>query len=183
MQIAELEYALDDSILTQRTLRLRIGAGDVGLYCDRVARKLQDDAVVPGFRKGKAPLSRVMTHLWDRISAEAFDDLKRTALDQVLEKLDAKDKPFTPPDVEDREKLEMKYGEKLEFALKYLVDPAQIGQHPEQPEQGSVIPGSRVSHPANQPMGIPLGPQLPGMPTAPSAGPALPGMLGGGEDG
>jgi hypothetical protein len=34
MFIAQLEYAFDDSILTQRTLRLRIGAEDVRLFCD-----------------------------------------------------------------------------------------------------------------------------------------------------
>lgn len=178
MQITQLEYALDDSILTQRVLHLRIGETDMRLAADAVARRLKQDAVVPGFRKGKAPLARVLTHLWDRISAETFDELKRAAIDQVLEKLDTKDKPFTPPEVLDRDKIVMKYGELLEFAMKYLVDPTSIGRNPEQPEQGAVIPGSQTDHPINRPLGIPLGPQLPAAPGAGLAGPKVPKVPG-----
>jgi hypothetical protein len=41
MQLAELEYALEDSIPTQRVLHLRIGLSDVRLAIDRAAAKLQ----------------------------------------------------------------------------------------------------------------------------------------------
>ncbi len=57
MQIAHLEFQLDESIPTQRTLRLRIGAQDICIFMDRVAAKLKPDVSVPGFRKGKAPSS------------------------------------------------------------------------------------------------------------------------------
>lgn len=162
MFIAQLEYALDDSILTQRTLRLRIGAEDVMLFCNQAAAKLHSKAVVPGFRKGKAPLPRVVSHLWAEISARAFEELKSSALEQVFQKLDTKDKPLIPPEVVDRDKLVIRRGQQLEFAVKYLIDPSAISSQPEQAEQqGAVLRGSEVNHPVTRGMGIPLGPELP----------------------
>lgn len=172
MIIAHLEYALDDSILTQRILRLRIGVEDVELACRREASELHPKAVVPGFRKGKAPLSRVLNHLWGEITQRAFDKLKSAALEQVFAKLDAKDKPLTPPEVLEREKIIIKQGEPLDFAVKYLIDPSAISSNPEQPEQGAVMRGSQVKHPVAKGMGIPLGPQLPGVAGIPT-GPGL----------
>lgn len=164
MFIAQLEYALDDSILTQRILRLRIGAEDVALFCNQAAAKLQGKAVVPGFRRGKAPLKRVVSHLWTEVTARAFDELKSSALEQVFQKLDAKDKPLIPPEVLDRDKLSIKQGQQLEFAVKYLIDPSAISSQPEQPDQqGAVVRGSEVNHPVTRGMGIPLGPELPSL--------------------
>jgi hypothetical protein len=174
MLIAQLEYALDDSILSQRTLRLRIGAEDVALACRREASELKPKAIVPGFRKGKAPLGRVLTHMWDKITPRAFEKLKSAALEQVLSKLEAKDKPLTPPEVLEGEKITIKDGEPLEFGVKYLIDPSAISSHPEQPDQqGAVVRGSEVNHPVTRGMGIPLGPQLPGVAGIP-AGPKVP---------
>ncbi len=164
MLICHLEYALDDSILTQRTLRLRIGAEDVSIFCNQAAARLQSKATVPGFRKGKAPLKRVITRCWDEVSAKAFQELKSSALEQVFSKLDAKDKPLTPPELLEKEKIAIKDGELLEFAVKYLIDPSAISSQPEQPEQqGAAVQGSEVNHPVTRGMGIPLGPQLPGI--------------------
>lgn len=165
MFIAQLEYTLDDSILTQRILRLRIGAEDVALFCDQAVAKLMDKAVVPGFRKGKAPLKRVKAHLREQLHARVFEELKSSALEQVFTNLDAKDKPLIPPEVLERDKVHIRDGEKLEFAVKYLIDPSAISCQPEQPEQqGAVMRGSEVAHPVTRGMGIPLGPQLPVIP-------------------
>ena len=163
MQIAHLEFKLDNSILTQRRLYMRIGAQDVSLAMDQAARKIRDIVAVPGFRKGKAPLAHVRKHHRERVQAEAFNELKQAAQDQVFKQLEGTDKPFLPPEVVDRDKLKLRYGRRLEFAIKYMVDPAGIGQRPEhpQPEQGRVIPGTQVQHPAAGPMGVPDGPKLP----------------------
>jgi hypothetical protein len=168
MLIAQLEFALDDSIMTQRTLKLRLGGTDVALCLDRVAGKLRKTAVVPGFRKGKAPLALLRKHLHERVEAEAFQELKRAALDQVMQKLDNADKPFIPPEVLDEAKVKLKYGEELEFAVKYLIDPSGIGRNPQQPqfEPGAVMPGHAA---------MPQGPSMPGLVRGPMP-PEIPGM-------
>jgi hypothetical protein len=167
MQIAHLEFQLDSVILTQRTLRFRIGPQDVSLAMDQAARKIRDEVAVPGFRKGKAPIVQIRRHHRDRVAADAFSELRQAAQDQVFKQLDDGDKPFLPAEVLDRERLKLRYGRPLEFAIKYMVDPAGIGQRPEhpQPEQGAVIPGAQVRHPAVGPPGIPSGPVLPSTPS------------------
>ena len=179
MQIAHLEYSLDDSILTQRTLHLRIGLADVRLAMDRVSAKLRKKVDVPGFRKGKAPLSQVRKAHRKRVHAEAFEDLKKAALEQVFKKLQDTDQPFLPPKVVEREKVKLHYSRLLQFSVKYMVDPAGISKRPEQPDQaGAVIPGSQISHPALGPAGIPSGPRLPSTPGTPIKEPKLPGDEG-----
>ncbi len=169
MQIAHLEFQIDESILTQRTLRLRVGVADVRLVMDRIARKLREDQEVPGFRKGAAPLTKVLVHHKKPISAEAFDELRRAAIDQVLKQLPDASQPFLPPEVVEREKVKVLYNKPLEFSVKYMVDPSGIGKNPENPmpEQGQVMGGNQVMQ--NQPgaMGIPQAPNLPQVPQAP----------------
>ena len=175
MQLAELEYALDNSIPTQRVLRLRIGASDIRQAMDKVASKLQEDEPAPGFRKGKAPLVLIRKHFAKRVGAEAFSELKRDALDQVFKLLDEKDKPFTPPEVLDEDNSKLRYGRPFEFAVKYLVDPAGLSRQPEQPQQqGAVVSGAQVQHPILQSMGIPSGPRLPAIPGMPASLPVQP---------
>jgi len=169
MQIAHLEFKLDNSILTQRTLHLRIGAHDVSMAIDNAARKLREEVSVPGFRKGKAPLALIRKHHRERVQGNALSDLRQAAQDQVFKQLEDGDKPFLPPEVLDQEKLKLRYGRRFEFTIKYMVDPTGIGQRPEHPmpNQGAVIPGSQVSHTATGPIGIPAGPKLPEAPETP----------------
>ena len=102
------------------------------------------------------------------MTARAFEELKSSALEQVFAKLEAKDKPLTPPEVMERDKLHIKAGAPLEFAVKYLIDPSAISSHPEQPDQqGAVLRGSQINHPAAHNMGIPRGPILPAIPGMP----------------
>ena len=67
MQIAQLEFQLDNSILTQRKLRLRIGAQDVSIAINQAATKLKPDVAAPGYRKGKAPLALIRKHHAKRV--------------------------------------------------------------------------------------------------------------------
>ncbi len=149
MLLAHLEYTLDNSIMTQRTLRLRIGSSDVELACDRIAAKLRKSQPVAGFRKGKAPLPVVRKECWTRIAAEAFAELKRDALDQVLHRLEPGDQPLIPPEEVDADKIRVNYGRQLEFAVRYLIDPSGITKNPAHPEsgQGAVMPGATVLQP------------------------------------
>jgi len=175
MQLAELQYALEDAIPTQRVLRLRIGGSDVRLAMDKAASKLQKETSAPGFRKGKAPLILIRKYHAKRVEVEAFSELKRDALDQVFKLLDEKDKPFTPPEVLDEAGSSLRYGRPFEFAVKYLVDPAGLSRQPEQPlQQGAVISGSQIQHPILQGMGIPSGPRLPTIPGLPATMPIQP---------
>jgi hypothetical protein len=166
MLLAHLEYQLDNSILTQRTLRLRVGADDVAQACDRATRKLAPKVQANGFRKGRAPLEAVRRQFWSRIAAESFDELRRAAIDQSMQHLEPADKPFLPPEVVERDKVKLRYAEPLEFAVKYLIDPTGISASPRQPEsaQGAAQPGSAIDHPALQAPGIPRGPALPQIP-------------------
>jgi len=169
MQISKLEYRLEDSILTQRVLHLRVGASDVSSCMDRVASKLKKDAVVPGFRKGRGPLPVVRKHLKVRIEAEAFDELRRAALDQVIKQLKEEDRPFLPPEVVARGKVQLRYAQELLFAVKYLVDPSGMGKKPEQP---GMAENPMVQHPSQAtglPMGVPASPKLPTAPSVRSA--------------
>jgi len=175
MQLAELEYALEDTIPTQRVLRLRIGGSDVRLAMDRAASKLQKETSAPGFRKGKAPLILIRKFHAKRVEADAFSELKRDALDQVFKLLDEKDKPFTPPEVLDEGMAKLRYGRPFEFTVKYLIDPAGLSRQPEQPQQqDAVITGAQVQHPILQGMGIPSGPRLPTIPGLPASMPSQP---------
>jgi Bacterial trigger factor protein (TF) len=166
MQIAQLEYQLDNSILTQRTLRLRIGETDVRVFCDQEAGKLQEKLSVPGFRRGRAPLILLRKFHWKRIEPRAFAELKRAALEQVFRLLDKADQPLTPPEVLDEAKIRVRYGRPLEFAIKYLVDPSGLTVNPQQPAGVGVGPPPLQAPCASRPLGVPAGPQLQVVPGA-----------------
>jgi hypothetical protein len=174
VQLAQLQYKLDDSILTQRALHIRIGEVDTRVAIDRAAQQLKPRVEVPGFRKGKAPLARVRTHHRARIEAMAFSELKSAALEQVFKQLEAKDKPFLPPEVVEPESVRLRYGKELEFQVRYMVDPSGIGSRPEQ--AGEHFDPLREIHSrvaTGLPQGIPGGPKLPAVPNVPSA-PGMP---------
>lgn len=166
MQIAQLEFQLDNSILTQRKLRLRIGAQDVIIAINQAATKLKPDVSAPGYRKGKAPLGLIRKHHAKRVKHDAFEELRKAAIEQVLKQLPKQDQPFLPPEVQDRNKVLVSYGKPLTFEVHYMIDPTGVGQNPEQPQQdqGGVMSGYQVDHPARGSMGIPGGPQMPQMP-------------------
>lgn len=166
MLIAQLQYQLDNSILTQRTLHLRIGEGDVRVYCDIEADKLQDKLSVPGFRRGRAPLILMRKVNWKHVQPRAFAELKRDALEQVFRLLDKADQPLTPPEVLAESQLRMRYGQALEFAVKYLVDPSGLSANPQQPQALANVAPPISAALAGLPQGVPSGPQLPSLPTS-----------------
>jgi hypothetical protein len=170
VQIAHLEYQLDSSILTQRTLRLRVGATDVQLFMDRAARKLSGMVTIPGFRRGKAPIHLVRSHQAGRVQAIAFDEIKRTALDQVFKQLQDSDKPFLPPQTPKDKIAKLVYGEPLEFSVTYLCDPAGLSKKPEDPQAGfDPLQAIQNRIQTMHTPGIPTGPNLPPIPSVQSA--------------
>jgi hypothetical protein len=162
MQIAELQYQLDDSIPVQRILRLKVGATDVCIFMDRAASELRKEVVVPGFRKGKGPLWMVRKQYSKQVGARAFQEIKQASFDQALKLLRDEDQPFLPPENVDGEGSAITYGKPLEFAVRYLIDPSGISKSPEQPTTGfDPLRPADVGRSTPLPMGVPAGPTLP----------------------
>jgi FKBP-type peptidyl-prolyl cis-trans isomerase (trigger factor) len=175
VQIAHLEFQLDDSVLTQRILRLRVGAEDVSRAMDRVAKKIQPEVSVPGFRKGKGPTHLIRKHFGGRISAEVIEELKRAALEQVLPQVKEEDKPFIPPDLLDRDNIRLRYGQPLEFAIRYLVDPSARDSQPEaKHDEFDPLSGLHQQNSRSLPTGVPGGPRLPSAPSSQTGLPKQP---------
>ena len=174
MQLAQLQYRLDDAILSQRTLHIRVGEIDVCQAMDRAVSRIRRKVAVPGFRKGKAPAKVVRAHHSAYVENAAFEDLRQAALEQVVKKLEPKDRPFLPAEVVDRDKLRLEYGKPLEFSVQYLVDPSGMSASPEQPgQQFNPLAQVHARASAGPAVGVPGAPRLPSVPTPPSA-PAQP---------
>jgi len=177
MQLVQLKYRLDDSILTKRTLHLIIGEVDVRGAIDKEVSRIRRKVTVPGFRKGKATSKLVRNHYWSRIQAACFRELKQAALEQILQKLEAKDRPFLPTQVIDEDKVSLDYGRPLEFAVEYMVDPSGMGSRPQQ-AASHFSPLDQIHAKVNSigPGNITIGPKIPNSPAPPSTpkGPQLP---------
>jgi len=164
MLIAQLEYQLDDHIMTQRILRIRIGPEDVNSFLDFEASRLQKTHAANGFRRGRSPLSLLRKQHWYLVSARAFQELKRQALDQIFHQLQAEHKPLIPPELLEEAKIKFRYDEPLEFAVKYLVDPSGLSRNPQQPPAASMPAAPARQTERTLPQGVPTGPQLPVIP-------------------
>jgi hypothetical protein len=174
VQIVQLQYKLDDSVMTQRTLHIRVGESDVKMFMDRVTQRLKQKAEVPGFRRGKAPLPVVRKHYMARVKALAFEDLRYAAVDQAVSKLEEKDRPFLPPEVVNRDKVKIEYGEALEFQVSYLIEPSGIAKRPDKPHlKFDPLADLHNRNAPGLPRGIPSAPRVPAAPARPEI-PATP---------
>jgi hypothetical protein len=179
VQLVQLQYGLDDAILSQRTLYIRVGEADVRQAMDRAVSRIRRKAVVPGFRKGKAPAKVVRAHHSAYVENRAFEEIRQAAMEQIVKKLEAKDRPFLPTEVVDRDSVRLAYGKPLEFSVQYLVDPSGMSSRPEQPgQQFNPLAQLHARVSAGPAMGIPGGPALPAIPSMPTAPaqPQLPAM-------
>ena len=128
MQINELQFRLERLGVSSRILHLRVGAYDVDFALNKAATDVRKDKDVPGFRKGKAPLKRVLAAHYRQVTSKAFNELWSAGLRQVFKQLEDIDQPLIPPELDgDEDKWPRPaFGEMLDFSVSYVVDPMRV---------------------------------------------------------
>ena len=102
----------------RRELELEIPAEDVTKEMDRVAKEFARLANVPGFRKGKAPLTLIRKRFADDIKGEVLQALVPGKLEKAVN--EQKLQPVSQPSVE---KLDFNEGQPLKFTAVFEVLP------------------------------------------------------------
>lgn len=92
-----MKTELIDISQTRKEIKINIEAADVRAEYDRVSSRYMKLANVPGFRKGRAPLSIVRRHYKDEIRSEVLRELLPGALTTALET--HKLNPLGEPDI------------------------------------------------------------------------------------
>ena len=102
----------------RRELELEIPAEDVTKAMDKVAKEFARLANVPGFRKGKAPLTLIRKRFADDIKGEVLQSLVPETLEKAVN--EQKLQPVSQPSVE---KLDFHEGQALKFTAVFEVLP------------------------------------------------------------
>ncbi|HME12527.1 MAG TPA: trigger factor [Candidatus Acidoferrum sp.] len=102
----------------RRELELEIPADDVTKAMDKVAKEFARLANVPGFRKGKAPLTLIRKRFADDIKGEVLQSLVPEKLEKAVN--EQKLQPVSQPSVE---KLDFNEGQPLKFTAVFEVLP------------------------------------------------------------
>jgi trigger factor len=102
----------------RRELELEIPAEDVTKAIDKVAKEFARLANVPGFRKGKAPLTLIRKRFADDIKGEVLQSLVPEKLEKAVN--EQKLQPVSQPSVE---KLDFNEGQPLKFTAVFEVLP------------------------------------------------------------
>jgi trigger factor len=102
----------------RRELELEIPAADVSKAMDRVTKEFAKLANVPGFRKGKAPLTLIRKRFADDIKGEVLQSLVPETLEKAVN--EQKLQPVSQPSVE---KLDFNEGQPLKFTAVFEVLP------------------------------------------------------------
>jgi trigger factor len=102
----------------RRELELEIPADDVTKAMDRVTKEFAKLANVPGFRKGKAPLTLIRKRFADDIKGEVLQSLVPETLEKAVN--EAKLQPVSQPSVE---KLDFHEGQPVRFTAVFEVLP------------------------------------------------------------
>jgi trigger factor len=111
----------------RRELELEIPAEDVTKAMDRVAKEFARMANVPGFRKGKAPLTLIRKRYADDIKGEVLQSLVPETLEKAVN--EQKLQPVSQPSVE---KLDFNEGQPLKFTAVFEVLPEfELGNYKE----------------------------------------------------
>src|SRR3984885_2736531 len=109
----------------RRELELEIPADDVTKAMDRVTREFAKLANVPGFRKGKAPLTLIRKRFADDIKGEVLQSLVPETLEKAVN--EAKLQPVSQPSVE---KLDFHEGQPVKFTAVFEVLPTfELGDY------------------------------------------------------
>jgi trigger factor len=111
----------------RRELELEIPAEDVTKAMDRVTKEFARLANVPGFRKGKAPLTLIRKRFADDIKGEVLQSLVPETLEKAVN--EQKLQPVSQPSVE---KLDFNEGQPLKFTAVFEVLPQfELGNYKE----------------------------------------------------
>jgi trigger factor len=102
----------------RRELELEIPADEVTKAMDKVAKEFARLANVPGFRKGKAPLTLIRKRFADDIKGEVLQSLVPEKLEKAVN--EQKLQPVSQPSVE---KLDFNEGQPLKFTAVFEVLP------------------------------------------------------------
>jgi trigger factor len=102
----------------RRELELEIPAEDVTKAMDRITKEFAKLANVPGFRKGKAPLTLIRKRFADDIKGEVLQSLVPDKLEKAVN--EQKLQPVSQPSVE---KLDFNEGQPLKFTAVFEVLP------------------------------------------------------------
>ncbi len=90
MLLTSLQTDIARPHLGRIELVCRVGVADIRAHLMQVVKELAKDALVPGFRKGKAPLKRVQAHYIKDVRARALarlvDSIQEAAGEQVGKK-------------------------------------------------------------------------------------------------
>lgn len=100
------------------TMAIEIAKDDVIRETESAFRSIQNRAVLPGFRAGKAPLEMVKQNFSDRARQSVIETLIGRAAAQVL-----KDKKIQTIDTPRVEKIEFEFDKPLSFHMKVEKDP------------------------------------------------------------
>jgi len=100
------------------TLSIELAKDDVAKETDSVFKSIQQRAVVPGFRAGKAPIDMVKQSFADRARQTVLENLIARAATQVM-----RDKKIQSIDTPKVEKIDFEFGKPLVFVMRVEKDP------------------------------------------------------------
>ena len=104
-------------------LSVKIKKADVQESYKKLLNKYSKELQIPGFRKGKVPVSVLETKYGDAIKGDLAGDLIEESLKEIFESLDEYERPLPYSYPELNEKPELKVEEDFSFTVHYDVFP------------------------------------------------------------
>lgn len=103
-------------------VKVTLPAANLKKQSDEMLKQLQEEALIPGFRKGKAPIKLVQNKFNKAVRTDAIDKLVDESFHKLIKDKDLK--PIGMPKADGLEdKTSMKEGEDLAFTLSFEVSP------------------------------------------------------------
>lgn len=104
-------------------LDITVAKGDVKKAYDSVVKRYAKNVQIPGFRKGKVPVSVLENRFGDSLRMEAAYDIMEDALKEILENADKDIKPLRYDQPEPLGEIHLDPNSDFSFSLKYDVFP------------------------------------------------------------
>jgi trigger factor len=85
-------------LLKMKNIKIKIEGKDIGKQMDNLAKEWRKDTIIPGFRKGRAPVEIVRSRLRDKLREESLQQLIQENLLSIVDKY----APFiySPPQIQ-----------------------------------------------------------------------------------